>query len=105
MLDAEFERRRNADQEHEKILMILQRIENAQIDMEKQLIGRAYIDDKVSALDKTINGNGTIGMKKELNNAQADLQEIKKDLTRFTWAAGVAIAAMIGQAVLRVFTN
>ena len=57
MLDAEFERRRNADQEHEKILMILQRIENAQIDMEKQLIGRAYIDDKVSALDKTINGN------------------------------------------------
>lgn len=105
MLDAEFERRRNADQEHEKILMILQRIENAQIDMEKQLIGRAYIDDKVSALDKTINGNGTIGMKKELNNVQADLQAIKKDLTRFTWAAGVAIAAMIGQAVLRVFTN
>lgn len=105
MPDAEFERRRNADQEHEQILLILQRIENAQIDIEKQLLARAYIDDKVSSLDKTINGNGKAGMKDELNKMQSDVTLIKTDLTRFTWAAGIAIAALIGQAVLKLFIN
>ena len=96
-------RRRRDDVEHDRIFEILERIERAQVNLEKKLLARAYIDDKVTALDKTINGNGKAGMKEELQDVQNQVNLIRVDIIRVTWAAGIAIAALIAQAIEHFF--
>lgn len=85
------ERRRSTDEEHAEILAILS-------DIRTQLAERKHYDDKVTALDKCINGNGTPGLKTEM-------QLVKDQLQRFNWAAGILVAAVLGDIASRILAK
>ena len=103
MPNVEIERRHTPDKEHELILEILARIEAEQLEIKMSLLSRQHLDEKINSLDKAINGNGKAGLKEEVVNIKNDMQSIRQDVMKMFWAAGVAMAAVIGQAVLRIF--
>ena len=85
------ERRRSTDEEHTQIL-------NALDSIRVELIARKHLDDTVIKLDKAINGNGTPGIR-------TDVQIIKDQLGRLNWASGLVIAGLIADILSRILSH
>ena len=85
------ERRRSTDEEHAQIL-------NALDSIRVELIARKHLDDTVIKLDKAINGNGTPGIR-------TDVQIIKDQLGRLNWASGLVIAGLIADILSRILSK
>ena len=85
------ERRRSTDEEHTQIL-------NALDSIRVELIARKHLDDTVIKLDKAINGNGTPGIR-------TDVQIIKDQLGRLNWASGLVIAGLIADVLSRILSH
>lgn len=85
------DRRRGSDDEHREILAILTEIKT-------EMAARKYIDDKVHALDKCVNGNGVPGLR-------TDIQLIKDQIGRINWAAGLVAAVVIADIASRIIAK
>jgi hypothetical protein len=84
-------RRRSTDEEHAQILSALDAIK-------LELMGRKHLDEKVLSLDKAINGNGTPGIR-------TDVQIIKDQLGRLNWASGLVIAGLLADLLTRLLSH
>jgi len=85
------DRRRVSDESHTEILEILHEIKT-------ELAARKHLDEKILSLDKCVNGNGTPGLK-------TDMQIVKDQLNRFNWVAGILSAAVIADLANRILTK
>ena len=84
-------RRRSTDEELAQILSALDAIK-------MQLMERKHLDEKVLSLDKAINGNGTPGIR-------TDVQIIKDQLGRLSWAGGLVIAGLLADLLTRLLSH
>ena len=84
-------RRRSTDEEHAQILRALDAIK-------LELMERKHLDEKVLSLDKAINGNGTPGIR-------TDVQIIKDQLGRLNWASGLVIAGLLADLLTRLLSH
>lgn len=84
-------RRRSTDEELAQILSALDAIK-------MQLMERKHLDEKVLSLDKAINGNGTPGIR-------TDVQIIKDQLGRLNWASGLVIAGLLADLLTRLLSH
>lgn len=85
------ERRRSTDEEHAQIL-------NALDEIKRELLARKHLDEKVISLDKLVNGNGTPGIR-------TDVQLIKDQLGRLNWASGLVIAGLLADVLSRILSQ
>lgn len=84
-------RRRSTDEEQAQILSALDAIK-------MELMERKHLDEKVLSLDKAINGNGTPGIR-------TDVQIIKDQLGRLSWAGGLVIAGLLADLLTRLLSH
>ena len=84
-------RRRSTDEELAQILSALDAIK-------MELMERKHLDEKVLSLDKAINGNGTPGIR-------TDVQIIKDQLGRLNWASGLVIAGLLADLLTRLLSH
>ena len=84
-------RRRSTDEEQAQILSALDAIK-------MELMERKHLDEKVLSLDKAINGNGTPGIR-------TDVQIIKDQLGRLNWASGLVIAGLLADLLTRLLSH
>ena len=84
-------RRRSTDEEYAQILSALDAIK-------MELMERKHLDEKVLSLDKAINGNGTPGIR-------TDVQIIKDQLGRLNWASGLVIAGLLADLLTRLLSH
>ena len=84
-------RRRSTDEELAQILSALDAIK-------MELMERKHLDEKVLSLDKAINGNGTPGIR-------TDVQIIKDQLGRLNWASGLVIAGLLAYLLTRLLSH
>lgn len=84
-------RRRSTDEELAQILSALDAIK-------MELMERKHLDEKVLSLDKAINGNGTPGIR-------TDVQIIKDQLGRLSWAGGLVIAGLLADLLTRLLSH
>ena len=84
-------RRRSTDEEYAQILSALDAIK-------LELMERKHLDEKILSLDKTINGNGTPGIR-------TDVQIIKDQLGRLSWAGGLVIAGLLADLLTRLLSH
>ena len=91
MNQSQSERRRMTDAEQEEIKGLINELKTI-------MTARAHLDEKVISLDKTVNGNGTPGLR-------ADVQIIKDQLGRLNWASGLVMAGLIADVLSRILAK